>query len=77
MIALLLALVVFLVLGFMLRTYRNRPRFFRRPVHPEPISHASRNGLTPAMAWAGITKITRPPRYFRAWEGVLTGFVHT
>lgn len=37
--------------------------------HARP--HQSLNGITPAMAWAGITT----PRFFRAWDGILTGFV--
>lgn len=27
------------------------------------------------MAWAGVTTSTKPPRFFRAWDGILTGFV--
>lgn len=41
--------------------------------HARP--HQSLDGLTPAMAWAGVTKIRKPPRFFQAWAGVLTGFV--
>ena len=41
--------------------------------HARP--HQSLEGLTPAMAWAGVTKIRKRPRFFHAWDGVLTGFV--
>lgn len=41
--------------------------------HARP--HQSLEGLTPAMAWAGIPKCTKPPRFFQAWDGILTGFV--
>jgi len=41
--------------------------------HARP--HRSLAGLTPAMAWAGITSAKGRQRYFRAWDGILAGFV--
>lgn len=37
--------------------------------------HQSLNGLTPAMAWNGVTTTCQPLRFFEAWDGILTGFV--
>ncbi len=37
--------------------------------------HQSLLGLTPVMAWAGVTTTTKPPRFFEAWDGILTGWV--
>ncbi len=42
--------------------------------HARP--HQSLEGLTPAMAWAGV-RTARTLRFFDAWEGILTGFVVT
>jgi putative transposase len=47
-----------------LRTWYNHAR-----------THQSLAGLTPAMAWAGIARHTKRPRFFTAWDGLLTGFV--
>ena len=41
--------------------------------HARP--HQSLEGLTPAMAWVGVIKIRKRPRFFHAWDGVLAGFV--
>jgi transposase InsO family protein len=41
--------------------------------HARP--HQSLGGITPAMAWAGVTTSRREPRFFEAWDGILTGFV--
>jgi transposase InsO family protein len=41
--------------------------------HARP--HQSLEGLTPAMAWAGVAISGKRPRFFSAWEGILTGFV--
>ncbi len=38
-------------------------------------SHQSLAGLTPAMAWSGITNHRKPPRYFNDWDGLLTGWI--
>jgi len=38
-------------------------------------SHQSLEGLTPAMAWSGTTHHRNPPRYVRAWDGILTGWM--
>lgn len=37
--------------------------------------HQSLGGLTPAMAWNGVTTTKKAPRFFHAWDGILTGFV--
>ena len=38
--------------------------------------HQSLGGITPTMAWDGVTKSTRTPRFFfSAWNDLLTGFV--
>ena len=38
-------------------------------------AHQSLSGLTPAMAWAGITGHRKCPRFFLAWDGLLTGWI--
>jgi len=38
-------------------------------------SHQSLAGITPAMAWAGVSHAKTTPRFFQAWDGILTGFV--
>jgi putative transposase len=37
--------------------------------------HQSLDGITPAMAWNGVTKQTASWRYYDDWDGLLTGFV--
>jgi transposase InsO family protein len=37
--------------------------------------HQSLAGITPAMAWAGVAKTGKRPRFFEAWDRILTGFV--
>lgn len=41
--------------------------------HARP--HQSLEGLTPAMAWAGVTKPGPRLRLFQAWDAILAGFV--
>lgn len=37
--------------------------------------HQSLDGLTPAMAWAGLTEHRTTPRFFTAWDDILTGWI--
>lgn len=41
--------------------------------HARP--HQSLAGLTPALAWAGVTQSRKEHHFFEAWDGILTGFV--
>jgi transposase InsO family protein len=41
--------------------------------HARP--HQSLDGITPAMAWAGVTQPANEPCFFNAWDDILTGFV--
>ena len=36
--------------------------------------HQHLDGLTPAMAWRGVTEPVRKPRLYATWHGVLTGY---
>jgi len=41
--------------------------------HARP--HQSLSGITPAMAWSDQTTYTKPPKFFEAWDGILTGWI--
>lgn len=41
--------------------------------HARPHQHLE--GLTPALAWAGKTRVAGRPRYVSEWNGQLTGFL--